>query len=617
MAARYFLFYFIFITSYLVDGQSSKYALKGGKVSLRPDIAGHPDGILWKYNGNKVVEFNGNEQEDFSPYENRITLDWVSAELDIIDLRFEDSGDYELEVDIKKALHRSFYKLEVIDTVAKPTISCEMNDGGSSNVSGELVCSAEPRPPRSLMKFEWRTHGDVRPGPQLRISLGDTHDDKVYSCNVSNNLSSEEATFTAKDCYPDESSSVILIVCLVMSFLLVGLLMGLATMWCKLHQKACFAKHDLENPSAPGRTEGSDMKKAQMAERRPLVHRESTLPSTQPLGRFFQGNRSMRPDEPASNKEPDTDSDHETVKEHENNEEDEKSKQGDAAAGQHRESSEEEVPQSDPSDSEKDNEPEPSRVADHFSEDMRSDPKVPFTPEHPESKADEVEEAQSAPAEAETSSAAQTHSPLTESSPNMAPKYTTGEDEDVANSDQVTGESAMKHVRESDLSGGDRKESDDFSEDEKLSTAPEQRGSKTLSHDFNLPQEETNTSKDNKQETVEPVSENEDKSKIDNVNDHEESDLYSATSQHPHSPTPTKPDNRNTDTCPESPDFAHAPPDEEEDLTDSDETEGQSDGQGKTVEDENEVQRGFQGEKQGYESCSGDEAGQKKDEVVV
>lgn len=81
---------------------------------MKPDIAGHPDRILWKYNGNKVVEFNGKEQKEFSPYENRITLDWVSAELDISDLRFEDSGNYELEVHINKALHRSFHKLEVI-----------------------------------------------------------------------------------------------------------------------------------------------------------------------------------------------------------------------------------------------------------------------------------------------------------------------------------------------------------------------------------------------------------------------------------------------------------------------------------------------------------------------
>lgn len=61
------------------------------------------------------------------------------------------------------------------------------------------MCSAEPRQP--LMKFEWRTHGGVQPGPELTISLGEEHDDDVHSCSVSNPLSNETATFTAKDCY--------------------------------------------------------------------------------------------------------------------------------------------------------------------------------------------------------------------------------------------------------------------------------------------------------------------------------------------------------------------------------------------------------------------------------
>lgn len=81
---------------------------------MEPGINGQPDGILWKHNGNKVVEFNGNEEHVYNPYKDRITLDWVTAELDIANLRFEDSGEYELEVDINKGLHRSVHELEVI-----------------------------------------------------------------------------------------------------------------------------------------------------------------------------------------------------------------------------------------------------------------------------------------------------------------------------------------------------------------------------------------------------------------------------------------------------------------------------------------------------------------------
>ncbi|XP_038576573.1 uncharacterized protein LOC119904172 isoform X5 [Micropterus salmoides] len=131
-----------------------------------------------------------------------------------------------------------------------------MEDGSSS---ATLVCSAEFRQPQSLMKLEWDSHGHVQPGPNFTISLGDKHDDEIYTCRVSNPLSNETATYTAKDCYP-----------------------------------ACFAKRkkgDSENPS----TKGSDEKTAQGDENRSLLERAPTLPSTQPLGLLLQSNRNLKP----------------------------------------------------------------------------------------------------------------------------------------------------------------------------------------------------------------------------------------------------------------------------------------------------------------------------------
>ena len=90
------------------------YVLLGQKVHLKPTMPGHSDDILWKHNGNKVVEFNGREEQVFSHYQSRVTLDWVSAELDITDLRHEDSGNYELETFVNKQMHRFHYKLLVI-----------------------------------------------------------------------------------------------------------------------------------------------------------------------------------------------------------------------------------------------------------------------------------------------------------------------------------------------------------------------------------------------------------------------------------------------------------------------------------------------------------------------
>ncbi|KAM3607251.1 uncharacterized protein V6R79_004192 [Siganus canaliculatus] len=244
MARRNFLAYF-FLTSCLVSGQSPRYVLKGQKVTLKKDVTGQPDNILWTHDGNKVVEFNGREESVYDPYKTRVTLDWSSAELDISDLRFEDSGKYELEVFVNENLKKSYYDIEILDRVAKPTVFCKINN---SNNSGTLVCSAEPRQPVHLMTFEWHSQGSVHPGPHLQISLGDEHDDKVYSCTVRNPLTTETAAFTAKDCHTTKSSSVALIaVAVVISLLL--FIVGAGILYCCITRKGCFAKRqtDVEN----------------------------------------------------------------------------------------------------------------------------------------------------------------------------------------------------------------------------------------------------------------------------------------------------------------------------------------------------------------------------------
>ncbi|XP_049905239.1 uncharacterized protein LOC126393272 isoform X1 [Epinephelus moara] len=497
MAVRYFLVY-LTLTWYLVAGQSPKYTLKGNTVHLEPGINGHPDGILWKHNGNKVVEFNGNEEHVYNPYKDRITLDWVTAELNITNLRFEDSGEYELEVDINKGLHRSVHELEVIDEVAKPTISCEMIDGSSSNKSGKLVCTTEPRRPESLMKFEWSSNGKVQRGPNLLISLGEKHDDEVYSCHVSNPLSRETATFTAKDCHPDGSSAAL--IASLVSIILIGLLLvGLGVLFCKLRHKACFANDDLEKQSPTKKTEGSDEQAAPGVERKPLLHRESTLASTQPLRHLSPGVRSMRQDDDAH-------SDVETVKTGDMDKPDEtpqkgvqeltmrfeqisvrrglqnktekpkepvslpsilpseppsplyqnnlaSSDKGDLDTDQLGEHTEVEVPQFDLSDLKKANEADPAGMSDDFSEDTNSDRFIAPEQPEPEKEADEDEEAQPAPSNAVTPPVARPRTALTKSSPNTAPKDTAGEHEEEANSDQATEETLENNARESDSSG--------------------------------------------------------------------------------------------------------------------------------------------------------------------
>ncbi|XP_058478739.1 aspartic and glutamic acid-rich protein-like isoform X12 [Solea solea] len=289
MVRRFFLAWCV-LTSCIVSGQPT-YVLQGQTFQLRPDITRQPDEILWKHNGNKVVEFNGKEEDVYGQYQHRVTLDWVTAELDIIDVRSEDSGEYELEAYRENLLYNFHYELQVIGRVAKPTISCNMSSG-SSNTHGTqatLTCSAEPTHPQSVLKYEWQSRGNVLLGPKLTINLEDEDADQIHTCVVSNPLTNEKATFTSKSCYSD--SPVALVASLVTIFIVL-ICVALAIVFCKLKRKACFAKQN------------KDEEQRSPAESKHLLDQASTLPSHQRLDRF-QGDGNMEAGVTSHNKDKD------------------------------------------------------------------------------------------------------------------------------------------------------------------------------------------------------------------------------------------------------------------------------------------------------------------------
>ncbi|XP_030614141.1 chromogranin-A-like isoform X2 [Archocentrus centrarchus] len=257
MILRCFLAWWI-LTFNTVSLQSKQYALPGQMVTFEPVITTPPDEILWKHNGNKVVEFNGNEETVYHPFEKRATLDWHAAVLEIKQLRHDDSGKYELDVLTNKGLSRFHFELEVIDRVAKPSISCKMNNGSSGSDKSvneaTLMCSADSSESQSLM-FEWSPRGKIHLGPILKILVGKEYDDEVYSCTVSNRLSKEMATFTAKECYlVNRSAGLSDGVSATIGLIVVLCVLGaLGVVYCKLKHKACFAKEktkDVEQQSS-------------------------------------------------------------------------------------------------------------------------------------------------------------------------------------------------------------------------------------------------------------------------------------------------------------------------------------------------------------------------------
>ncbi|XP_019207980.1 protein IWS1 homolog [Oreochromis niloticus] len=252
MIYRYFLAFWI-LTSSAVAVQSTQYGLLGETVTFKTDIRDPPDDILWKHNGNKVVQFDGNQQTEYNPFQKRITLDWSSADLEINHLTHSDSGQYELDAAKGGGLTRHKFELKVLDRVTKPTITCNMSDGSSSDKSGSeatLMCFADPS---QSLNYEWSQPGKIQPGQILTIPLGTEHDDKVYNCTASNRLSKEIATFTAKDCYPVGASAG----------LIAGVVIGvIALLLCVLVAVFCALKHKEKNSIPSGEQKTPDEEEA-------------------------------------------------------------------------------------------------------------------------------------------------------------------------------------------------------------------------------------------------------------------------------------------------------------------------------------------------------------------
>uniref|UniRef100_A0A4W5RNZ5 Ig-like domain-containing protein n=1 Tax=Hucho hucho TaxID=62062 RepID=A0A4W5RNZ5_9TELE len=201
-----------FLAYFLVEVTGEQqYGGLGGEITLTPKVYGQPEDILWKHNGNKVVEFDGSQNVEYGRYKDRTILVWDSGALTIKGLTDADSGPYELEAVVKGKLQYSQHEVGVIDDVAQPSVTCVVNNTTPENMDRTLLCSADLQP---LTQFIWRSPGGSEsPGTELFIPGGENQE-SVYTCVVKNPVSERTAEFTLNDCYTEKGSSTVLVVCL-------------------------------------------------------------------------------------------------------------------------------------------------------------------------------------------------------------------------------------------------------------------------------------------------------------------------------------------------------------------------------------------------------------------
>ncbi|XP_056320775.1 glutamic acid-rich protein-like [Danio aesculapii] len=172
-----------------------EYAEMGGLITFSPSIRGKPVEILWKHNGDKVVEYDNSEMEEYGSFKDRVELDFETGQLTIKKLTSQDGGQYQSDITINGKVQSSRHTLTVLDVLPDPRVTCEVNE--ASNLQ-ELLCSVDYKTP---LLYKWSGPNMIdHPGVKLIIDEQQKNSDSIYTCTVKNEVSSKTIDFNLQDC---------------------------------------------------------------------------------------------------------------------------------------------------------------------------------------------------------------------------------------------------------------------------------------------------------------------------------------------------------------------------------------------------------------------------------
>ncbi|XP_028810031.1 neurofilament heavy polypeptide-like isoform X1 [Denticeps clupeoides] len=187
---------------------------------LYPNIRGNKEHILWKYKGNKMVEWDRTKPgiKEYLQFMQRTQLNTETGDVTVSRVTPADSGLYEADIIIDGKKKSFTQQVEVIDPVRNTSISC--NKTGSTVT---LLCEAEG----PLLSYSWTGPGLQNPENRNPIQISGENLGSSYTCVVKNPVSEEKKSYPAGDCSTKERTALhagSVVGCLL---LLVSVLVGL------------------------------------------------------------------------------------------------------------------------------------------------------------------------------------------------------------------------------------------------------------------------------------------------------------------------------------------------------------------------------------------------------
>ncbi|XP_045061772.1 uncharacterized protein LOC121558582 [Coregonus clupeaformis] len=175
---------------------TTRYVITNSNVIINPGIRGGVlQEILWKHGENKAVEWATAVITTFREFKGKTSLNTTTGEITIRQLTKQLSGVYEAECLISGKIQTFQQRVEVIDPVSQPEVTCELN-----GTMATLHCRAEG--PLVEYRWSWPDHqGEMwsqeQTGQHYNIKSPESDS---YSCEARNPVSEKTQTYNSNDC---------------------------------------------------------------------------------------------------------------------------------------------------------------------------------------------------------------------------------------------------------------------------------------------------------------------------------------------------------------------------------------------------------------------------------
>ncbi|KAJ8410431.1 hypothetical protein AAFF_G00193350 [Aldrovandia affinis] len=172
---------------------SINYGILDGEITLKANVVGVLQEILWKWNLNKVLEVDKDSRAEYGRFKGRTDLNFSTGDLTISNLTEGDNGYYSAEAQIEGKLQYSSHNVEIIDPVTHPVVTCEVSDMLT------LICTSDLNP---LTHYSWeRSNVPVMSSSSELVLQSTENRDSVYTCVVTNPVSERRKEIAVHHCF--------------------------------------------------------------------------------------------------------------------------------------------------------------------------------------------------------------------------------------------------------------------------------------------------------------------------------------------------------------------------------------------------------------------------------